>query len=285
MLRLAARLLAGLLLLLGATAAPAGAEDSTAPDASTLLRRAESNHDLGIELLASRPEEARAAFARAAADFERVLDGGARNAELHYNLANALLRAGDRGGAIVEYLRARALDPANPEIAANLAFARSQVAGRPSAGDDPSIADRLATWWHVVPMRTRGMLAVGLWIAFWIGLVAREATSRGTSGRVGTVWTIGATAILAASLVLAATVLLDLREQRHSDAVVVVAEQAVLRKGNGDGFEPESAQPLAAGVEARGLERRPGWIRVALEDGRSGWLPMASVESVVEPGG
>lgn len=263
-------------------------EDAVPPTDTELLdtlREAESNHDLGIELLESRPDEARAAFALAAAGFESVLDGGVRNADLHYNLANALLRAGDRGGSIVEYLRARALDPADPEIASNLAFARSQVPGRPTANGDSSIADRLATWWHVAPLRTRAIVAISLWTLFWLLLALRELPRLAPSRARRNTWPVLLGTTLAASLVLGTTVAIDLRGLHVSDRAVVVADEAILRKGNGDGFAAQSTTPLASGLECRVIEQRPGWARIALDDGRSGWLPSPSVELVSDSSG
>jgi uncharacterized protein YgiM (DUF1202 family) len=53
---------------------------------------------------------------------------------------------------------------------------------------------------------------------------------------------------------------------------VTVADGVVVRKGNGDGFEPAFAEPLSQGVEFRVLERRPGWVQIRLPDGKSGWI-------------
>lgn len=277
-----AMLLAGLL-----AADSRASSEPPLSDAEALetLREAESNHDLGIELLATRPEEARAAFALAAAGFESVLDRGVHNAGLHYNLANALLRSGDRGGAIVEYLRAQTLDPADPAIAANLAFARSQVPGRPTRGEDPSIAVRLATWWHVLPLRVRAIAAISAWLVFWTLLVVRQSGLAGDLAARRNLWNAALASTLIAAVVLGATVGLDLRDRLNSDGAVLIDDEVVLRKGNGEGFAPESVSPLASGTECRVLEQRPGWTRIALEDGRSGWVPAPSIERVVDAGG
>jgi hypothetical protein len=258
----------------------ADVDPSDLPEALSTLRKAESNHDLGIELLPTRPDEARAAFALAAADYDAVIGTGIDNAALHYNLGNALLRAGDRGGAIVELLRARALDPADPSIAANLAFARSQVPGRPTAGGDPSMADRLASWWHLVPLPTRAWGAVALWVVFWILLVLRQARAGRAVPPGRDLWPAAMGVVLVGSVVLAITVGIDLRDQHASDRAVVVATEVVLRKGNGDGFAPEVSTPLVSGIECQVAEERPGWSRVILDDGRSGWVPTSSLEIV-----
>ena len=61
---------------------------------------------------------------------------------------------------------------------------------------------------------------------------------------------------------------------------VLVDANVTLRKGNGDGFEPAFEETLGPGVECTVIERRPGWLRVRLPDGRSGWLREAQATDV-----
>ena len=259
-----------------AIASPAGAEDGTNLAA---IIAAEQAYERGAELLPTKPEEAKLAFEKAAAEYSWVAKQGVRNAGLHYNLANALLQSGDRGGAILEYLRARDLAPADARIAANLAYARTLVPGRPAMGQDPSLVDRLATWWHVVPMPVRATIAAVAWIGFWILLAWRLTRSRaGTPHEgAGVLWRYVAAAMLLAAAVAGFTIAVDLAEQRDEARGVVMADGVVVRKGNGDGFERAIEQTLSSGVEFRAIERRPGWVLIRLGDGLGGWVPERSV--------
>ena len=56
-------------------------------------------------------------YAGAAAAYQQALVAGPC-AAVHYNLGNARFKSGQVGQAILEYRRARALDPADPDIAA-----------------------------------------------------------------------------------------------------------------------------------------------------------------------
>lgn len=244
------------------------------------LRRAESEYDRGMELLAGRPEEAKASFLASAAELEAVVASGVRNAGLQYNLGNALVRAGDLGGGILAYLRARDLAPADPSIAANLAHARTLVVGRPSTASDSSLVDRLASWWHVVPLRTRAAIAVGAWIALcllvaWRASLVAPAADPGSRSRQA--WIAAIVASLVVAVGLGGTVLADLVARDGSRRGVVLEGGVIARKGNGDGFEPQLASPLSAGVEFTAIERRPGWIAIRLADGSGGWVPERSV--------
>ncbi len=56
--------------------------------------------------------------------YSQVLDQGMQSAPLYFNMGNASFRSGDLGHAILYYLKARRLDPADPDIISNLDFAR-----------------------------------------------------------------------------------------------------------------------------------------------------------------
>lgn len=277
---LAATTLLAALAAAASLATPASAALHRPDEALQSLRRAESEHDRGMELLASRPEEARASFLASAAELEAVVASGVRNAGLQYNLGNALVRAGDLGGGILAYLRARDLDPADPSIAANLAHARTLVVGRPSTASDSSLVDRLASWWHVVPLRTRAATAVGAWIAFCLLAACRASLVAPTAdpgSRSRQAWIAAIVASLVVAVGLGATVVADLGARDGSRRGVVLEEGVIARKGNGDGFEPQLASPLSAGVEFTAIERRPGWVAIRLADGSGGWVPERSV--------
>src|SRR5207253_6786447 len=67
-------------------------------------------------------------WAEAAAEYERVLAAGWESGSLYFNLGNAWFRAGDIGRAVLDYERARRLLPRDPDLHANLSYAR-ELAG------------------------------------------------------------------------------------------------------------------------------------------------------------
>jgi tetratricopeptide (TPR) repeat protein len=248
-------------------AAPA----ATPPDPSVLLTRAEALQAEARRLALERPEEARTAHLAAAAELQLLLQLVGPHAALQYNLGNALLRGGETGPAILAYLQAQALDPSNDRIAANLAEARARVDDRPSRLDDESLAQRVASWRHLLPLPTRLAGAAGAWVLLW-GLVAVRALTTTRRDRAVQAWRGAIAAAAAAAILLAATAAVDLLEQRRDPRGVVLRDGVVARAGSGEGFAPAFASPLAGGTEFRVVERRPAWLRVQLSDGRSGWI-------------
>ncbi len=59
---------------------------------------------------------------------------------------------------------------------------------------------------------------------------------------------------------------------------VIVKPPTPPREGNGASYPAAAPEPVRPGAEGRLTARRPnGWLRVELDDGRTGWLPEAAV--------
>jgi hypothetical protein len=216
---------------------------------------AESAYAEGMALRAERPEDARARFLASAAAFEVLL---ATNdaAGIHFNRANALLQGGRTADAIASYLAAERRLPGDRSIADNLAEARSRVV-RATDRPTPPLLERLSAIW--LPLSTTAR-TFGAACLLWTAAIALCLGRR----RV--------TALLAAlGIVLGATATIDAIFASKNSAAVV-ARETVLRKGNGEGFEPALSGPLPAGTECEVLEVRPGWIEVRCSADVLGWV-------------
>jgi len=228
-----------------------------------LVSAAESAYAEGVALGASDASRARAQFLESAALLEQSMAKG-DTAALRYNRANALLRAGDLGEAIADYRRAQSLAPSDGRIAKNLADARAKVA-RAIAPPAPSPIERVSRAWSFAGEHARWIVAIAcLWAA--------AILSMSSAGRARPL----ALTALACGTVLAATVACDMLRCADQRAVVVKSA-TVLRKGNGEGFDPVLAEPLPNGTECLRRETRPGWTAVELGDGTNGWLPTAAL--------
>lgn len=68
-------------------------------------------------------------FSEAAAAYQNLLRSGQASPALYFNLGNAFFKAGEIGRAIAAYRLGGQLAPRDPDIRANLQFARNQVQG------------------------------------------------------------------------------------------------------------------------------------------------------------
>jgi len=244
---------------------------ASAADDAGALADAQASYDRGVELQRTNATAANAEFEKAAKGFGELVDQGAVNGPLLYNLGNAQMQLGQTGAAIGNYLKAQRLMPGDSRLQANLAHARSLVKDRFDRGNGLLLED-VAGWWHLLPQKSRFTLAICMWLTAWGIVIVRLLAPAVFTGRLQRVAAPAAWMLGIAGAVLTATVAVDVAAPTWRPQGVTVADGVVVRKGNGDGFEPAFTQPLSPGVEFRVLEERPGWIQIRLPDGKSGWI-------------
>ncbi len=248
---------------------------SHASDNAALLATSQAAYDRGMELQRHDPNSAALQFESSAKGFQELLDHGVVNGSLLYNLGNSQLQQGLTGAAIGSYLQAQRLIPGDSRLQANLAHARSLVRDRFDRGSGLLLED-VAGWWHLLSQNTRLALAAVLWIAGWV-VVCGRLFVRGPIpfwpfARLRSFAPHAAWICVMAGAVLMTTVVVDVISPVWQPVGVTVADGVVVRKGNGDGFEPAFAEPLSQGVEFQVVEERPGWLQIRLPDGKSGWI-------------
>jgi len=184
-----------------------------------------------------------------------------------YNLGNAYARAGKSGLAVLNFERARLLDPNDPDLEANLRHVR-ETAGLPQPSR--SAFDRIA-----------GSLNPHL--LAWLGVLGLLIAGFSTLARVGRkshrgkllAATFLGIALLGVSLANAVA----LWPVMHQ-AVVITASTPV-RVSPVTTEEPLFVLPEAAIVAMRG--EHEGFILVQTQAGRSGWVPAANLARIVPP--
>ncbi len=92
----------------------------------------------------------------------------AESAALHYNLANAYHELGDTGRAVLHYEKSLAIEPANPDTAANLNFVRE------AAELQPPSHGWATRWGKKLPINVwTWMAATGFWASLALILLPR----------------------------------------------------------------------------------------------------------------
>lgn len=282
MLRESIRICAWFLLLLGAIPViAAGPGDLETRREIAVM--AEEAYRRGVDDVAG-SAAARTAFLESAERWQTAIDLGADGADAFFNLGNALLRADEVGEAIVAFRRAERLAPDGDDIAANLAEARRRV-DRPIEADATDLSfSSVASWWSPLTSRTRLTIASIAWILFWALLFVRRGMNdprrRAERESITAGWRAGLVLTFTLALVGGATVVADVLLPNWRPVGVVTASEAILRSGNGSGFESVVTEPLSEGVEFAIEESRPGWWRVRLPDETVGWISMDDAASI-----
>jgi hypothetical protein len=229
-----------------------------------VLAEAQAAYDRGVDAVRRDPTAARVAFDEAATRFEQLIDDGVVNGALHYNLGNAHLQAGRLGPAILSYRRAEQLIPGDPRLRHNLEYARSLRTSRIAPSGDRALREALLTWHRRTSPRLRFWTFEAAFAGFWLVLTVN--LFRPASG-----WRWGAVACLVVWGAAGASLAVD-HFVGSPPAGVILGDEVVVRKGNGEGFEPQFEEPLSEGVEFRVLGERPGWLHIELPDRSEGWV-------------
>jgi hypothetical protein len=182
-----------------------------------------------------------------------------------YNLANAYARAGQPGLAVLNYERAKLLDPNDPDLDANLRHVREAAGLAPDSGGAfdrvvGTLSPRLLAWLGVL-----GFLLAG------VGALARRVYP-GHRRKLLLATTAGI-ALLGLTLANAVALWPTLHE------AVVVTHTAPVRVSPVSIEEPLFVLPEASIVRV-GAEHE-GFVLVRIKGGRSGWVPNASLAPIV----
>ena len=206
-------------------------------------------------------------YREAIAGYQSLVKARQWNTSLFYDLGNAHFRAGDLGRTILNYERALALDPSQPEAQANLRLVRDQAR-----------ALELAKSW---PEQHLGFLTSNQYA--WLGAAAFWCCAFIVAGfyfaqRRPVVW-IFALLLLGAICAGSVFAVYDWENGGAGRNVAIVTGknvQARLATAENAG----AVLALPPGSEIKILSLRGNWIYAALPNQLRGWIPADSAESV-----
>jgi hypothetical protein len=233
--------------------------------AQQLVQLEQANHAFEQALTSPTPQVAQGYYQQAIAGYEQLIAAGIHNARLYYNLGNAYFRFNNLGQAILHYRRGLRLEPGNRQIQANLSYARSQRVDQIDVSSQPSLFHQLFFWQNELSIQAQWTLALTGYCLVW-GCACAHLFWR----RTALLWGVAGAAFFC--LVFAGSTLFTHYHNTTSRAGVIMAEEVIVRKGNGESYMPQLPQPLHAGTEFVVLEARGSWLAIQLENGTSGWI-------------
>lgn len=247
---------------------------------AVVLQEALADFDAAVAIKERTGPDAQRLYRRALAGFDALERGGTRTPGLYYNLGNTHLRLGELGKAIVNYRRGLRLVPGEERIRKNLDSARRLCQVQIAEPATTEFVETLLFWHFGTSLSERTQAALGAYVLFWILLALRRFIGRGQPGFLGMILLIGAFALIVGASAAWDTLITP----QHPEGVLT-ANQSLLRKGNGDYYEPLLEKALSEGVEFRLLETREdvqgaSWYLIELRDGKKGWLRSEQAEII-----
>ena len=198
-------------------------------------------------------------FAEAAAAYESLVQSRQVSAALYFNLGNAWFKSGQIGRAIAAYRQAEQITPRDPDLRANLQFARNQTAA-------PTMSpSRWQRWLGRLTLNEWTVLAA---VALWLWLLLLAILQWRPNLRLVLRTYVFSLAVLAA--LLCACAVSALHESRSTRIAIVIAHEATVRYG--PLAESPAAFTVQDGAELRVLDQKDEWLQVSAGARRTGWL-------------
>ena len=198
-------------------------------------------------------------------DYERLISAGLRSANIFYNLANAYLRTGSKGKAILYYERASRIRPRDADIRSNLDFARTFVEG--SAGQSGE------RWYERVLFFLRGFLSTGeitslVSILYFAAMIFLTLSIPFKRQRKLLYYSAAVFCVL--FIVVLPSFISGIYESEFQEKAVIMVKEIDVR------FEPNDDATvhfrLYEGMLIQITKPQEGWYQVRRYDGKMGWL-------------
>ena len=210
-------------------------------------------------------------YKAAAAVYHQLLDDGFDAAAIRFNLGNALYQSSQFGEAIVQYRKALALAPRDPDTLANLRFVREKL------GNDTNISPHF--WRRFLLQLTINEWTILTVIPFWIGVACGIFSF--LSPKESNRWSVFSRISIAVFLISGLLLLCAANERFGKSFAIVIRKEAVVRFGPFE--ESQSSHNLIDGVEVRILDSKDNWRQIRDPQNQTGWLKKDQIQMLPTP--
>ncbi len=199
-------------------------------------------------------------YTESAQVYEKIIKSGRASAAIYFNWGNALFKSGKIGMAIYAYLNAERLAPRDPDIKANLEFARKAVSG------GAVLAKK--NWTDIVRKLTLNEWAILFAITFWGLFIMLALCQWNTQYKNKLRFPIKLNLVLL--LIFGFCLGLNAYERITNRIAIVIVPEGIAHQGPLD--ESPKKFPIRDGLEFTIVDKKGEWLQVVDNSNRIGWV-------------
>lgn len=207
-------------------------------------------------------------YEEAAAKYEEILEGGKHSAALYYNLGNTYYKLNRIAPSIYYYEKALLLDPGDPEIRNNLAFAKNMTLDDITEVPQTGLSRLLERTTGLMTFDQWAYLAVVFIFLFVFLYIAYYYLRYATQKRLAFITSL---VFLFLSLFALVFAYIQFNNFKAEQPAIIFAPEVAVKSEPND--RSEAAFVLHEGTKVQVLEQLNEWKRIQLADGSTGWIP------------
>lgn len=214
-------------------------------------------------------------FPMAVANYLSVIEKGEHNSDIYYNLGCAYFQQNQIGKAVLNFARAKALNPKDQDVQYNLELALAKTKDKIEPADKFIIArwlDNIASTQNSTGWATTALVMLMLAAAaVLLWLISERLSLR----KIGFFTAVAAITIFLLALVSGNSAIQ--RENSSSQAVIInnaVSVKSSPATGGKDIFI------LHEGTQLEIIQTLDNWSEIRLQDGNRGWMQTAALEKL-----
>ncbi len=206
-------------------------------------------------------------FEKAIAAYESIIKKGYESAELYYNLGNAYYKSNKIPYAILNYERAKKLNPQDEDIDFNLRLANTHVVDK--IDNIPEFF--LSSWWknfmRLLSSNTWGVISMGLFVISLAGFVV-FFLSQVPLARQFSFW-IGVLLLIGSAISFNFSRKQYWVAENEPDAIVLTPSITVKSSPSDGGTD---LFLIHEGLKVKVTDKLGDWREIKLSDGNEGWI-------------
>lgn len=207
--------------------------------------------------------------------FEKISDSGYESREVYYNLGNSYYRTGNYPFAILNYERAKKLDPLDEDISFNLQLANLKIVDK--IGTVPKFF--LFEWYGSLrDSLNSGSWSMALLIVFWLAVLLFAVFLYGRRPFIQKISFFASGGLLVLSILFFIFAYQAAEAERTKSTAIIIAPSIYVKSSPED--NSTDLFILREGAKVTVIESIGDWKEIRLADGKKGWIKYKSIEFI-----